>query len=82
MLAFALSVLTLGSSKGLDLLITSFVFLLLITRLTTESHRRFMLSACADSFEQFLKGKGAPSQVLVSDPSHTEDSIPVMPNDL
>lgn len=69
MLAFALSVLTLGSSKGLDLLITSFVFLLLITRLTTESHRRFMLSACAGSFEQILKEKGAPNPVTQDSPS-------------
>jgi hypothetical protein len=69
MLAFALSVLTFGSSKGLDLLATSIVFLLLIIRLTTESHRRFMLSACAASFEQILKEKGTPNPVTQDSPS-------------
>jgi Flp pilus assembly protein TadB len=77
-LAFALSVLTFGSSKSIDLFITSFVFLLLITRLTTESHRRFVLSACATSFEQILKEKGVPNPVAQGSPSdrrHCKENI-------
>jgi hypothetical protein len=68
-IAFALSVLTFGSSKDIVLLITAFIFLIFIARLTTESHRRFMLSACAASFEQILKEKVTPNSVAQNSPS-------------